>query len=141
MLAQPAGDDAIGLGETGLPCIHTRTHSRQAQLKAGQRRVVYIKCTHRPAVGVRLGAAGRLARDARLEGAVLVGEAHGVHGLRSGLDQARRRGRLCRSDGAPAINALRKPTDVSGQCRGLHRLHPGAVCKGEGRDLLSGWDP
>ena len=44
MLAQPAGDDAIGLGETGLPCTHTRTHSRQAQLKAGQRRVVY-KCT------------------------------------------------------------------------------------------------
>ena len=22
MLAQPAGDDAIGLGETGLPCTH-----------------------------------------------------------------------------------------------------------------------
>ena len=44
MLAQPAGDDAIDLGETGLPCIHTRTHNRQAQLRAGQRRVVY-KCT------------------------------------------------------------------------------------------------
>ena len=39
MLEQPAGVDAIGLGETGLLCIHTRTHNRQAQLRAGQRRV------------------------------------------------------------------------------------------------------
>ena len=39
MLAQLAGVDAIGLGETGLPCIHTRTHNRQAQLRAGHRGV------------------------------------------------------------------------------------------------------
>jgi len=32
MLAQLAGVDAIGLGETGLPYIHTRTHNRQTQL-------------------------------------------------------------------------------------------------------------